>query len=412
MTPDRAPAAAAARAASGSGEDGNARNRAVGLLGRLVRGVGWLAALTALVVLGTLDVTMEVDRLPVVVVALAVAVIMPKMEAQALGAFAAVLGAGLVLLVLVAPPDAYNLLPFGFTPTAVGTVLVGLVAWRAEPVRAALAVPLLSAGLLLQPARLDYRKEALVLALVVALGCVIAAASGLSLRLFQTDRQRQVLAAQQAQRTAIASDLHDYVAHHVTGMVVLAQAARAVAASKPQAVLPALERIEAAGEEAMTAIRRMVTLLREPDAHVRFAPTGTIADIASLAGHFTSDSGLEVRLSIEGEVDTVPIDVQSAVHRVVMEALTNVRKHAGDARSLDILVRREDRPDVVTVEVSDDGPRRDGRDRGREGRAPDGGYGLKGLRERAAALGGSFSAGPNSPKGWTVRAHIPTGGAR
>jgi hypothetical protein len=71
----------------------------------------------------------------------------------------------------------------------------------------------------------------------------------------------------------------------------------------------------------MTAIRRMVTLLREPDAHATLSPPGTIADIAALAGHFTSDSGLQVRLSIEGEVDVVPIDVQSAVHRVVMESL-------------------------------------------------------------------------------------------
>ncbi|MDX3098066.1 histidine kinase [Streptomyces sp. ME01-24h] len=380
------------------------RDRAEGLFERLVRGVGWLAALAALVVLGSLDVTVNTARLPVVLVALAVAVIMPQLESRALGTSALVLGSGLVLVVLVAPPDVYYLVAFGFTPAAVGTVLIGLVAWRAEPVRAALAVPLLSAALLLQPTRLRYGREALVLALAVALGCVIAGAAGLSLRLFQSNRHRQMAAAQRAQRTSIASDLHDYVAHHVTGMVVLAQAAQAVAASKPQAVLPALERIEAAGDEAMTAIRRMVTLLREPDAHASLSPTGTIADIADLAGHFTSDGSLEVRLSIEGEVEGVPIDVQSAVHRVVMEALTNVRKHAGDVRTLDILVRRHGRPDAVTVEIADDG-------RGRDGQGPGGGYGLRGLRERTAALGGSFTAGPRSPEGWTVRAHIPTRGA-
>ncbi|MDX3237449.1 histidine kinase [Streptomyces sp. ME03-5709C] len=380
------------------------RDRAEGLAERLVRGVGWLAALAALVVLGSLDVTVNTARLPVVLVALAVAVIMPQLDSRALGTSALVLGSGLVLVVLVAPPDAYYLVAFGFTPAAVGTVLIGLVAWRAEPVRAALAVPLLSVALLLQPTQLRYGREALVLALVVALGCVIAGAAGLSLRLFQTNRHRQLIAAQQAQRTSIASDLHDYVAHHVTGMVVLAQAAQAVAASKPQAVLPALERIEAAGDEAMTAIRRMVTLLRESDAHAGLSPTGTIADIAELAGHFTSDGGPEVRLSIEGEVDGVPIDVQSAVHRVVMEALTNVRKHAGDVRTLDILVRRQSRPDAVTVEISDDG-------RGRGGQAPGGGYGLRGLRERTSALGGSFTAGTRSPEGWTVRAQIPTRGA-
>ncbi|MFF7215137.1 sensor histidine kinase [Streptomyces sp. NPDC008238] len=380
-------------------------NRAEGLFERLVQGIGWVAALVALLVLGTLDVTVNAAHPPTVLLAMVVAVLMPRLNAAALGTAASVLGAALVLVTFVAPPVSYQVVPFGFTVSVVGVVLVGLAAWRAEPVRAGFAVPLLLAGLVLQPTRLVNQRAALVLALILALGGVIFAAAGLYLRMFQTSRQRRMIAAQQAQRTGIASDLHDYVAHHVTGIVVLAQAARTVAASKPEAVLPALERIEEAGDEAMTAIRRMVTLLREPDAHARLSPTGTIADIRSLAGHFTSDSGLEVRLRIEGEVDVVPIDVQSAVHRVVMEALTNVRKHAGDARSLDILVRRHGRPDAVTVEVSDDG-------RGRAGHTAGGGYGLKGLRERTAALGGSLTAGPRSPEGWRVQARIPTRGAR
>lgn len=406
MTLDRTPGAAFARSVSGNGEGGNVRNSADGLFERFLRAVGWLAAAVVLLVLATLDVAVNAVQPLVVLLAIAVAVVMPRLKAAPLGTGALLLGAFLVLVALIMPTVGYGIVvPFGFTVAVVGLVLIGLAAWRAEPVRAGFAVPLLLAGLVLLPTRLGNAKAAVVLALVIALGGVIASAAGLYLRMFQTNRHRQMIAAQQAQRTGIASDLHDYVAHHVTGMVVLAQAAQTVAASKPQAVLPALERIEAAGDEAMTAIRRMVTLLREPDAHARLSPPGTIADIAALAGHFTSDSGLRVRLSIEGEAEVVPIDVQSAVHRVVMESLTNVRKHAGDARTLDILVRCHVRPAAVTVEVSNDGRGRGG------GHSPDGGYGLKGLHERTVALGGSFTAGPKVPEGWTVQAHIPTRGA-
>jgi signal transduction histidine kinase len=380
-------------------------NTADRLFERVVRGVGWLAAIAALLVVGILDVSLNRALLPTVLLAIVVALVTPRLAAVPLGTGALYLGALVLLVTLTVPSVGYNVVPFGFTAAAVTVLVIGMTAWRAEPVRATFAVLLLLAGLVLQPLRLSDQRVSLILALALALGGVIAGAAGLSVRMLQTNRRRQMIAAQLAQRTGIASDLHDYVAHHVTGMVVLAQAARTVAASKPQAVVPALERIEAAGDEAMTAIRRMVTLLREPDAHARLSPPGTIADIASLAGHFTADDGPEVRLSIEGDFDDVTIDVQSAVHRVVMEALTNVRKHADAVRTLDIQVRRHDQSDAVTVEVSNDG-------RPRGGHPGEGGYGLEGLRERAAALGGSFTAGPRHPEGWSVQARIPAGGAR
>lgn len=404
MTLEATPGAVSARQASGSGDDENVGTTADGVFERAVRGIGWLAATGALLVLGILDVSLNQAHPYTVLLAIVVALVTPRLAAVPLGTGALWLGALVLLATLTTPPADYSTVPFGFTAAAVTILVIGVTAWRAEPRRASFAVMLLLAGLVLEPLK-SHQRIALALALALALGGVIAAATGLSVRMLQTNRQRQVTAAQLAQRTGIASDLHDYVAHHVTGMVVLAQAAQTVAASKPQAVLPALERIEAAGDEAMTAIRRMVTLLREPDAQARLSPPGTIADIASLAGHFTSETGPDVRLRIEGDFDDIAIDVQSAVHRVVMEALTNVRKHADAVRTLDIQVRRQDRPDVVTVEVTNDG-------RSRGGHHPDGGYGLAGLHERAAALGGSLTAGPRLPEGWSVQARIPTGGAR
>ncbi|MFJ4845503.1 sensor histidine kinase [Streptomyces sp. NPDC088733] len=375
-------------------------------LERLVRGVVGLAGLGVLLGLGIVDLTMGTVLAPIVLLAAAVAMVTWRLSGRALGTVAVGLGVIMVAATREVNPGAIDALPFGLTMTTVILLVIGLAAWRAEPVRAALAVPLLLASLVLQPlTMLSVSRATPVVSLALALAGVIAGATGLWARMLRTSRQRQATAEQLAQRTSIASDLHDYVAHHVTGIVVLAQAAQSVAAKQPQAVLPALERIEAAGDEAMTAIRRMVALLHEPGSQARLTPMGTIADIASLADHFTSGDDVKVRLTITGDFDDVPIDVQSAAHRVVMEALTNVRRHAEEVRTLEILVSRDAWPDAVTVEVSNDG-------RGRAGHSAGGGYGLSGLRDRAVALGGSFTAGPRDPEGWTVQARIPAGGAR
>lgn len=399
-----------AGARNDSREDEGVDNSTNRLLERLVRGVVGAAGLAVLLGLGIVDLTTETVRAPIVLLAAAVAMVTWRLSGRALGTCALGLGVVMVAATRVVDPAAIDALPFGLTMTTVILLVIGLAAWRAEPVRAALAVPLLLASLVLQPLQMlgsgSVSRTTPVVSLTMALAGVIAGATGLWARMLQTGRRRQAIAEQLAQRTSIASDLHDYVAHHVTGIVVLAQAAQSVAAKQPQAVLPALERIEAAGDEAMTAIRRMVALLHEPGSQARLAPMGTIADIAPLADHFTSDDDVQVRLRIGGQFDDVPIDVQSAVHRVVMEALTNVRRHAEGVRTLDILVGRDDWPDVVTVEVSNDG-------RGRAGHSSGGGgYGLTGLRDRAAALGGSFTSGPRDPEGWTVQARLPAGGAR
>lgn len=399
-----------AGAGNESREDEDVNNSTDRFLERLVHSVVSLAGLGILLGLGFVDLGLGMASAPLVLLAAVVAAITWRLSGRALGTAALALGSVMLLATMRAGFGPFYPLPFGITVTAVTLLVIGLSAWRAEPVRAALAIPLLLGGLILQPLHFSATRITPVVSLALALAGVIAGATGLWARMLQTSRRRQAIAEQLAQRTSIASDLHDYVAHHVTGIVVLAQAAQSVAAKQPQAVLPALERIEAAGDEAMTAIRRMVALLHEPGSQTRLTPMGTIADIASLADHFTSGDDVKVRLRIAGDFDDVPIDVQSAAHRVVMEALTNVRRHAEGVRTLDILVSRDARPDSVTVEVSNDGRGRVGRSSG--GRSSGGGYGLAGLHDRAVALGGSFTAGPRVPQGWTVQARFPTGGAR
>ncbi|MGY5036181.1 sensor histidine kinase [Streptomyces sp. 900116325] len=372
----------------------------------LVRGLAVLGGTGAL---GIVDLGLGLAHPLVILLAVTVALVASRLSGTALGVGALVLGAAMLAATMGTQAGAASgvrqALPFGLTVVAVALLVIGLTAWRAAPKATAFALPLLLAALVLQPLRLSSDKiSLLVFALVLALAGVITAGTGLWVRTSQISRRRGEMARQLAQRTSIASDLHDYVAHHVTGIVVLAQAAQSVAAQQPQAVLPALQRIEQAGDEAMTAIRRMVTLLREAGTEARLSPLGTISDIASLTDHFTSADDMRLRLSVEGDFDDVPIDVQSAVHRVVTEALTNVRKHAEGVRELVILVGRDTRFDMVTVEVANDG-------RSRGGHSSEGGYGLAGLRERAEALGGSFVAGPRSEGGWHVQAFIPAGGA-
>jgi signal transduction histidine kinase len=186
---------------------------------------------------------------------------------------------------------------------------------------------------------------------VNALGWLGAVAGGLGLRLLDDRRLAAAAAARRDERLALARELHDVVAQHVTGIVLHAQVARRRDPGNEQ-----LAGIETASTEAMAAMREVVGLLRDaPASPVRF-------------------DGLPLW----------PVDVTSTVQRIVQESLTNIARHAPGAGS-------------VTVEVSDDGP---------PARVDAGGYGLVGMRERVEALGGTLSAGPR-PDGWTVRATLP-----
>ncbi|PJE96810.1 histidine kinase [Streptomyces carminius] len=309
-----------------------------------------------------------------------------------------------------APPD-----PYGLTEPVALLVLLALVAWRAAPVWAAVTAPVLIAAVVLRPLAAGVKETGVVVALFFALTAAAVLGAGLTVRLVAADRRRREAAVRLEQRAEFARDLHDFVAHHVTGIVVQAQGARAVADRKPQLVPPALERIERAGTEALTSMRAMVGMLRETDpgpvpAGAALAPLAGIDEVRSLVAGFApvgdgdgdgdGSGGGRARLRTEGEFGDLPVEVTTTVHRVVMEALTNVRRHARDCTGVDVrLVRSKGR---VTVEVSDDG-----RSRSALGRSLGGGFGLRGLTERVGMIGGTVRAGPAASGGWTVRATLP-----
>src|SRR5690606_18376688 len=211
--------------------------------------------------------------------------------------------------------------------------------------------------------------------------------------------------AQTAERMALARELHDVVAHHVTGIVVQAQAARMLAEQNPAVVVEALGQIEKAGTDAMKAMRRLVQSMRgdAPAGASEFSEQATsdlAADLRRLvdAGNHGVPTGLELDIPPD-----LPQEVSRSTLRAVQESLTNVGKHAENATKASVTVRAVD--GELHIRVADDGT---GGTRQRAGRpTEDSGYGLVGMRERIDLLRGRLSAGPSAEGGWLVEAWIP-----
>ncbi len=277
--------------------------------------------------------------------------------------------------------------------------LLVLVCWSLRalaPAQAAAAVgALIAAGLAIVRMRASIGFEPL-MTVVFGLGVAVAAGVGLYLRWIDADRRRDLDSVRQDERLAIARELHDVVAHYVTGIVVQAQAAQEVWADQPDKAREALVQIEAAGGEALGSMRRLVGSLRGGE-DGPLAPAATIDDLRSLAARSTA-VGLPVRLHLDG-LDELPAEVAPSIHRVVGEAIANAQRHATGATGVDVRLTAQD--DELTVTVDDDGTA------ARAPRSGGPGYGLIGMAERTEALGGHFEAGPVGGGGWRIEARLP-----
>lgn len=225
--------------------------------------------------------------------------------------------------------------------------------------------------------------------------------AGIYLRMLDQRQHANARQVRHDERIAIARELHDMVAHHVTGMVVQAQAARLVAPQRPDVAARALSTIEQAGGEAMSAMRMLVGTLREESTEADMTPTATINDLRAIAEP-PRRGELPVRVSIDADANRLPAEVMASVHRIAREAVTNARRHADGATGIDLRVSCT--RGLVRLQVSNDGAPVAPRSAG--------GFGLTGMAERAAALGGRFAAGPMANGGWRVRAELPTTPAR
>ncbi len=240
------------------------------------------------------------------------------------------------------------------------------------------------------------------------------------LRRAEAEHRAATLRALAAERSRIASELHDVVTHNVSVMVVQAGAARRILAGSPDDARAALLAVEASGRTAMVELQHLLGLLSPIDG-MQPEPGSGEADTAPLRpqpglGRLqalvdrVAAAGLPVRLTVTGQPRALPPGLDLTAYRVVQEALTNAMKHAG-AASADVILDYRD--EGVVIDVSDDGGRGHGpgleASPARTGPAAvaGSGRGLLGLSERLSLYGGDFDAGPKPSGGWRVTARLP-----
>lgn len=276
--------------------------------------------------------------------------------------------------------------------------LTVLVLRRADRRRLAALVIMLAVTIVVVIPLRDPSTRALFFATFFAVLVTGAVGVGAQLRYQDEKRVRALGDVRRAERLELARDLHDFVAHHVTGIVVQTQAVRYAAqsgvAQDPAKLDTMLARIENAGSEALTSMRQLVGVLREAQ-EAATRPTGDLGQVTDLVEEF-SRTGPPVELHIAAG-DLSP-QVAASVFRIVQEGLTNVRKHAADAGLVRVTVRRL--ADGIEVAVRDDG-------RGTGRRLPRSGFGLAGLTERVEALHGHLHAAPRPEGGFELVAVLP-----
>ena len=226
---------------------------------------------------------------------------------------------------------------------------------------------------------------------------LFAAVLGAAIRYRAKIRIRDIDQAKAREREQLARELHDTVAHHVSGIAIQAQAGRAIAASHPERAVEALAVIEDAATRTLTELRAIVGVLRATQ-DTEFAPQPGVAEVEQLATDGQTRPCVEVTLS--GEFDDLSPAVGAAIYRLAQESITNARRHARHATQVTVAVTGD--ADQVRLTIDDDGS-------AAGGRAP-AGYGLVGMRERASLLGGTFHAGPAAERGWRVEAVLPRTG--
>jgi signal transduction histidine kinase len=237
----------------------------------------------------------------------------------------------------------------------------------------------------------------------VALVTIIAWLIGHSIR--QAQARAELVRAQAAAQTVmterlrIARELHDIVAHSIGIIAIQAGAGRRVFDARPAEARDALAAIEDTSRATLSGLRRMMTGLRraEPEPGPGQTPPGPAPGLAGLErlAAMTLDAGVQVDVDWHGSREPFPADIDLSAFRIIQEAVTNVVRHAGTGQCR-VSIGQQD--GQLSIEVTDGG---------RGGSVAGTGYGITGMRERAALLGGDFSAGPRPGGGFRVAARLP-----
>lgn len=327
--------------------------------------------------------------------------------------------------------------------TAEGTALTFLVVfcWRRAAGRASwavtLAVPL---DIPLLTLRSSSNTDLALLVTVALPVATVAVARGTALRAADAQRRVAVTVVRRTEREEVARQLHDVVAHHVIGMVVLTQASRsssnylsdAIAGCRGAPTVPrpsfddAVLAVERAGAEALASLRSMVSVLRSTDADAdadakanandcdgaQLHPTPTVEDIGEVVRRF-QESGATARvdLSVGPAPRALSPAVQAVLHRVVLESLTKVSRYAQGAQRMHVDLDHV--ADHTVLTVIDTGSSAQAAPATHDEARWGGGFGIVGMREWVVARGGTLTAGPgvgadgSGGWGWTLRAEVP-----
>ncbi|GGC66157.1 sensor histidine kinase [Hoyosella rhizosphaerae] len=304
-------------------------------------------------------------------------------------------------------------------PAAVGVLfaLYGLAAYS-SPLASRLAYPLAIVGMSLAALApsMSYERSFGATVINVAFASAVATAVYLSglvrryrinevaglterARLLEIEREQETRLAAITERTRIAREMHDIVAHSLTVVIAQADGGRYAAKSDVGAAIDALTQISATGRQALTDMRALLSVLRD-DSPRETSSTPQVGDIAALVKEVRR-SGLDIAVNTEGEPRELPSGVSLTAYRIVQESLTNVLKHAGPIATVSIDMHWTN--DALKLEVVDDG-------KGIAGILPKAegvGQGIRGMQERARLYGGVVDAQPTASGGYKVSATLP-----
>jgi signal transduction histidine kinase len=214
--------------------------------------------------------------------------------------------------------------------------------------------------------------------------------------------EEEALRRTSEERLRIARELHDVVAHNISLINVQAGSALHLIDQQPERARTALSAIKVASKETLVELRSVLGVLRQVDEAAPRSPAPGLGRLDEIVSRATS-AGLPVAVEVEGASNGLPPGVDRAAYRIVQEALTNVTRHAGPARAT---VRISYGERDVVLQIDDDGLG------GTTNGSPSAGNGILGMRERAAALGGTVQTGPRPGGGFRVRAWLPVDGDR
>lgn len=214
----------------------------------------------------------------------------------------------------------------------------------------------------------------------------------------ERERDQQATISAAAERTRIAREMHDIVAHSLSVMIALADGASLT--GRPEDARAAMQQVSRTGRDALADTRRVLDVLRDNDGAAERQPAPMLDALSTLLTAVRA-TGLQARLQMHGHPFDPTPTAQTAIYRIVQEAVTNTVKHAAASR---VEIELRYREPAVQVDITDNGT-----GSGRSRPQPNGtGHGLLGMRERAALFGGSVDAGPAPGGGWRVTAVLPS----